>query len=253
MTDLTVERHDHVALLEMHRGPANYFDREILAAIADAAVGEAARGVRVLVLASEGRHFCAGADFAATPDGPERAEASRLLYAEAARLFDVPVPMIAAVQGAAIGGGLGLACAADFRVVGPRSRLQANFARLGFHQGFGLSATLPRLVGEQRALDLLYSARTLRGVEAVEWGLADRLAADGAERELALSWAAELAASAPLAVRSMKETMRAPVAAAVRAALERELAEQARLWPTEDSRIGIAASLAGEAPTFVGR
>lgn len=252
MTDLSVERDGHVALLEMRRGPANYFDREILAAIADAADALAADDTRVVVLASEGRHFCAGADFAATPDGPARAAASQLLYAEAARLFDIPIPVIAAVQGAAIGGGLGLACAADFRVVGPRSRLQANFARLGFHQGFGLSATLPRLVGDQRTLDLLYSARAVRGAEAVAWGLADRIAPDGAEREVALTWAAELATSAPLAVRSMKETMRAPVAAAVRAALERELTEQARLWPTEDSRIGIAASLAGETPTFVG-
>lgn len=251
--DLAVERDGYVAVLTMRRAPANYFDPELLASLVEAAQTAVDDGCRALVLCSEGRHFSAGANFLEVPSGAAREEFARVLYAQAARLFDIEVPIVAAVQGAAIGGGLGLACAADFRVVGPRSRLQANFARLGFHQGFGLSATLPRLVGDQVALELLYTGRALSGREAVEAGLADRLAPEGGERLAALAWAHEIAESAPLAVRSMKRTMRESLAAEVDRLLERELAEQARLWRTEDCQVGIAASLERSDPVFHGR
>ena len=252
MTDVHIERDGRVALLEIRRGPANFFDRELLADLADAAAGVADDGARALVLCSQGKHFCAGADFAQTPSGPARADSSRLLYAEAVRIFEIAIPVVAAVQGAAVGGGLGLALAADFRVAGPAARFQANFARLGFHQGFGLSITLPLVVGHQRAIEMLYSGRAVSTPQALEWGLADRSAEAGAEREVALAWAAELAGSAPLAVRSMKQTMRGPITGQVRRALERELTEQARLWDTEDSRRGIEASRLRQAPDFVG-
>lgn len=251
--DLGVEQHGHVAVLKVRRGPANYFDRELLTAIADASSRLVADGCRAIVLASEGPHFCAGADFANTPDGEQRAETSRRLYAEAARLFDIEVPVIAAVQGSAVGGGLGLACASDFRVGSAASRFHANFSRLGFHQGFGLTATLPRIVGQQHALEMLYSGRRVEGERALAIGLVDRLAPDGAERETAVAWAQELATAAPLAVRSMKQTLRAGLAAKVRQVLERELAEQSWLWETEDSRAGIAASLERREPEFQGR
>lgn len=251
--EIGIEQRGNVAVLEIRRGPTNYFDRTLLKALADAAHELAGRGCRAIVLGSEGRHFCAGADFANTPQGEARERSSRLLYREAARLFDIPIPVIAAVQGSAVGGGLGLACAADFRVAGPGSRFHANFARLGFHQGFGLSATLPRVVGHQRTLDLLYSGRRVDGQLAATIGLVDRLVADGTERAAALAWAEELAGSAPLAVRSMKQTLRAGLAAEVRQVLDRELQEQSWLWETEDSRTGIAASLARQQPEFSGR
>lgn len=252
--ELSVTLEGRVAVLEVRRGPANYFNREILAAIADTAA-ELTRGdeCRAIVLCSEGKHFCAGADFAATPTGEKRQEMSRRLYTEAIRLFEIRVPVIAAVQGAAVGGGLGLACAADFRVASATSRLQANFARLGFHQGFGLTATLPRITGHQTAIDLLYSGRPLSGAEALEVGLVDRVTDAGREREAAVAWAQDLAASAPLAVRSIKESMRTGLIEEVKAALDRELTEQARLWVTDDSREGIAASLERRPASFEGR
>ncbi|SEG90515.1 Enoyl-CoA hydratase/carnithine racemase [Thermomonospora echinospora] len=252
--DLNVRRDGAVAVLEIDRPPANYFDRALIAAIADA-LGELESDgrTRAAVLCSSGKHFCAGANFATTADGGDRAIESRRLYDEALRLFHVQIPVVAAVQGAAVGGGLGLACAADFRVATPDSVFQANFARLGFHQGFGLSATLPRIVGPQRALDLLSTARRVRGEEAAAIGLADRIVPTGTERAAALTWAAEIAACAPLAVRSIRETLRSGLADAVGQALEREVAEQARLWETEDSREGIAASLERREPRFVGR
>jgi enoyl-CoA hydratase/carnithine racemase len=252
-TDVTVERQDHIAVVTMHRPPANYFDFDLIRDLADALAGLGDAGCRAAVLAAEGRHFCAGANFGSGGAPSERVDSSRQLYREAVRLFEVPIPVVAAVQGAAVGGGLGLACAADFRVTVATARFHANFAALGFHQGFGLSTTLPRLVGPQRAAELLYTARKLDGSQAVQLGLADRLADGDDPLPDAVAFANELAASAPLAVRSMKQTLRGGLAADVAAATERELAEQARLWATEDCAIGIAANLARETPAFVGR
>lgn len=257
---ITVTGDGHVAVIEINRPPANYFDRELIAGIADAAAAAQAAGTRAIVLCSEGKHFCAGANFGAgeMATGRERAaqereRAAQELYREAMRIFEIGVPVIAAVQGSAVGGGVGLACAADFRVAAPSARFHANFSALGFHQGFGLSATLPEIVGLQQAMELLYASRRIDGQRALEIGLIDRLVPDGTQRSAAIAWAAEIAERAPLAVRSMKQTLRAPLVAKVRAALERELSEQTRLWATEDSKIGIAANLAREKPVFTGR
>ncbi|WP_377320049.1 enoyl-CoA hydratase/isomerase family protein [Pimelobacter simplex] len=252
--DLKVETDGLVAILEIARPPANYFDRPLIAAIADTLDTLAADGTaRVAVLCSEGKHFCAGADFSAPTEGADRAADSRRLYAEGARLFGSPIPVVAAVQGSAVGGGLGLACAADFRVASSRSRLWANFARLGFHQGFGLSASLPRIVGAQAASRMLVGAEAVDGEKALALGLVDRLAEPGSERDLAISYARELAALAPLAVRSIRETLRGDLQERVVEALDREATEQAWLWETADSREGIAASLERRDPEFTGR
>jgi 2-(1,2-epoxy-1,2-dihydrophenyl)acetyl-CoA isomerase len=157
------------------------------------------------------------------------------------------------VQGAAIGGGLGLALSADFRVASPSSRFAANFARLGIHHGFGLTVTLPAVVGSQAAFDLLYTGRRVKGEEAHSLGLCDRLAAERDLRASAHALAAEIAASAPLAVRSIRETMRGDLADRVRAATEREGAEQAELFATEDFREGVRATAERRAARFTGR
>jgi enoyl-CoA hydratase/carnithine racemase len=255
MSDLNVSVADHVALLEIRRGPANYFDHVLLHDIADAGEElQRGRSARVLVLCSQGKHFCAGANFGSGPlgDSTERDASSAALYGQAIRLFELELPIIAAVQGSAVGGGLGLACAADFRVASPRTRFHANFSALGFHHGFGLSVTLPRIIGDQRALDLLVSSRRIDGRQAHAIGLADRLCDEGTERNAAVALAREIAAAAPLAVRSIRQTLKAGLAAAVRAALERELQEQQRLWRTKDCETGIAASLSHSVPQFTG-
>jgi enoyl-CoA hydratase/carnithine racemase len=252
LTDVTVERRDHyVALVTIHRPPANFFDLNLIVQVADALEELGDGDCRAAVLASEGRHFCAGANFG---DGQpiDRETTARSLYREALRLFGVPMPVVASVQGAAVGGGLGLACAADFRVTVASARFHANFAALGFHQGFGLSLTLPRLVGPQRAAEMLYAARKVNGTDAVTMGLADRLASDSDPLPEAIAFAEEIARSAPLVVRSMKQTLQGGLAEEVARATERELAEQVRLWQTDDARIGVAASLARELPVFVG-
>jgi 2-(1,2-epoxy-1,2-dihydrophenyl)acetyl-CoA isomerase len=204
------------------------------------------------VLCSAGRVFCAGADFSAdgggisTPGGPH-------LYDQAIRLFEQPLPVVAAIQGAAIGGGLGLALAADFRVASPEARFAANFALIGIHQGFAISVTLPAVVGTQQALELLYTGRRVSGEEARALGLADQLAASGQARARAHALAATIAASAPLAVRSIRATMRGDLAARARAAMVREREEQERLMQTSDWTEGLAAVRDRRAANFSAR
>jgi 2-(1,2-epoxy-1,2-dihydrophenyl)acetyl-CoA isomerase len=239
--DLAVEiSADHVATLEINRPPSNYFSLSLIAQIADACDELAASAdCRAVVLCSAGRVFCAGADFSA---GPQLAGQDGLhLYDVAARLFEQPLPIVAAVQGAAIGGGLGLAMAADFRVASPHARFAANFALLGIHQGFALSVTLPAAIGRQAALELLYTGRRVAGEEAVALGLADELAGPDNVRDQAHALASRIAAAAPLAIRSIRATMRGPLAEQARAAMARERAEQERLMQTADWREGLAA------------
>ena len=165
---ISVQATDHVAIVEMHRPPNNFFDEALLGELAEALLAlDDDPDVRSVVLCSEGKHFCAGAQLGGmTPEGIRR------VYRQAFRLFTTRRLIVAAVQGSAVGGGLGLALAADFRVATPESRFVANFARLGFHQGFGLSVTLPALVRRQRALELLFTGRDVSGSEALEIGSA---------------------------------------------------------------------------------
>lgn len=252
--DVTVDLDgDLVATVEIHRPPNNHFDLALIESLASAyeALDED-EGCRAIVLCAEGRHFCAGADFG----GDRRSRVTgggRHLYDEAVRLFSAKTPVVAAVQGAAIGGGLGLAMSADFRVACPEARFAANFARLGFHHGFALTVTLPAAVGQQRALELLYTGRRIPGEEAMRIGLCDRLVAAERLRDEAHALAAEIAGSAPLAVRSIRETMRGDLAARVRAATDRERAEQERLNQTDDFREGVRATAERREPRFTGR
>lgn len=242
---------DGIATVEIHRPPHNHFDLSLLRSLADAyAAVDAAPDGRAIVLCSEGKSFCAGVDFLRTaPDGG----GPSAIYAEAARLFDGATPVVAAIQGAAIGGGLGLACAADFRVGCPEARFAANFARLGFHHGFALSVTLPAIVGPQAALDLLYTGRRVGGEEAARIGLCDRLVDSAGLREAAHAFAAEIAGSAPLAVRAIRATMRGDLAARARAAMAHEAAEQDRLRATRDFLEGVRATAERRPPRFEGR
>lgn len=253
VNDLSVSVEDGVARLELRRPPANHVDEALLGALVDAArTLDDDRACRVIVLASAGKHFCGGADLGGGAFADDLAGSAERLYRRAAELFEVRTPMIAAVQGSAVGGGLGLACAADFRVAEASSRFVANFARLGFHQGFGLSVTLPELIGRQAAAGMLLTGRRVGGAEAVRLGLADRLAEPGRVRATAHELAAEIAAAAPLAVRSIRATLRGDLASRVRRALDHELAEQKVLWQTRDSAEGITASLERRPPIFTG-
>jgi enoyl-CoA hydratase/carnithine racemase len=247
---VTVEVADHVATVEIHRPPHNWFDLEVMTSLADAILGlDDDTECRAVVLCSEGKNFCAGADLG----GSDLIEHTDRLYAQAARLFSNRKPVVAAVQGAAVGGGLGLSLAADFRVATPETRFSCNFAKLGFHQGFGISVTLPAVVGQQRALELMYTGGDVRGDAALAIGLADRVVPAADVRAAALAFASEIAASGPLALLSIRETMRGDLADRVRAATAREHSEQQRLRTTDDFAEGIRASGERRAPRFTGR
>jgi enoyl-CoA hydratase/carnithine racemase len=248
MSDLIVRiGDDHVAEIEINRPPNNFFDNQLVDDLADALDAlDADDRVRVSVLCSSGKHFCAGADYSG--DGGVDTAA---LYETAVRMFRVRKPIVAAIQGAAVGGGLGLALVADFRVAAPEARFVAPFARLGFHHGFGLSVTLPRLVGQQACARMLYTGRRVKGDEALPMGLCDRLVALDDLRYETHSFAAEIAESAPMAVESIRATLRAGLAERVEVAVRREEAEQARLKDTHDWREGVAADAERRRPGFI--
>ena len=238
-------RPDQVTLVEFSRPPHNYFDADLIRAIADAYVRlDEDPACRAIVLCSEGKNFCAGANFAAK--NPAEGD----LYEQAVRLFAAQTPVVAAVQGAAIGGGLGVALSADFRVASPESRFSANFARLGIHHGFGLTVTLPLVVGHQRSLELLYTGARLNGQDAHAIGLCDRLVSADRLREGAIELARQIAISSPPAIRSIRSTMRGELADRVRSATAQEATEQAKQFGTPDFAEGVAAAAERRDPHF---
>jgi len=260
--DLALDLTDHVATVEIRRPPHNFFDYSLVQQLAETFEAmDADPACRAILLCSEGKNFCAGANFGdgraidadGSVEGAPNREGVQHLYVEAVRLFRTTKPIVAAIQGAAIGGGLGLAMVADFRVGCPESRFAANFTRLGFHPGFGLTVTLPRVIGPQRAALMFLTSRRIRGDDDHAWGLLDAFTTLENLRDEARALAREIAANAPLGTVSTRATLRAGLADAVRAATDHELSEQTRLRRTEDFREGVAASAERRDPAFKGR
>ena len=247
-----------VAELVFAHPPNNHVSTELLRSLADHLVAlDQNPDVRAVILASRGRVFCAGADLA-SPDGlgasaTPGADPVRLFYDQAIRLFGTRKPIIAAVQGAAIGAGLGLALVADFRVASTEARFAANFVRLGFHPGFGLTETLPRCVGAQAAARMFLTASRLKADEALAIGLADEVVAADDLAAATRRFAETIAENAPLALLSTRQTLRAGLQAAVERALLREHAEQTALKLTADYAEGVASVFERRPADFKGR
>lgn len=256
-SDLGVEVKDNVATVEMRRPPDNHFDNVMIHQLAVTYEALDRRDdCRAIVLCSQGKSFCAGADLKNRPDtavATEGGGAVKHLYREALRLFRTKKPVVAAVHGPAVGGGLGVAVSADFRVTCKEARFSANFSRLGLHPGFGLSHTLPRLIGAQKAALLFLTGRRIAGDEALAIGLADQLVAQNEVRAAAHALATEIAQSAPLAVMSIRETLRRGLAEKVEAVTERELLEQEWLRRTADFQEGVKAYSEKRLPDFKNR
>ena len=254
--DLMVALDGAVGRVEMRRPPHNFFDDEMMTRIADAYDHfDREPACRVIVLCSEGKNFCAGADYPASDNKTSDRPSLSLdaFFQQVVRLFRCETPVVAAIQGAAVGGGLGLAVSADFRVACPEARFSANFVRLGFNPGFGLPITLPALIGHQRAKLMMLTGRRIRGDQAFAWGLADACVPRDQVREQAIALAREIAACAPLAIGSTRRTLRADLADRIEAANAHDLAEQHRLRATADWQEGVDAAAARREPQFIGR
>ena len=256
---LRTEVNGNVGVVIMDRPPHNFLNFRQIHDIADALEEmQNDMSIRCAVLAADGRSFCAGADFAGDgvgggDDEVVGGDATLALYQGSGRLFDVTLPIVGAIQGPAVGGGLGLAMVPDIRITCPDARFSANFASLGIHQGFGMSVTLPQLLGPSRAAQVLYSAKRYKGEEAVAIGLADECVPSEQVRERALEVATEIAANAPLALRAIKSTLRLGLGDRVREITQREAQLQAELSASDDAKEGIAAVGERRAGNFKGK
>ena len=261
MSDIGIEKTDHVALVEIRRPPNNFFDIPLIKDIAGAFESfDEDSNIRAIVLAAQGKAFCAGANFGdgSTLDAQGRRSNEpgpgvAPLYIEGNRLFRTKKPIIAAVHGAAVGGGLGLAMVADFRVTCPEARFCANFTRLGFHPGFGLTVTLPAVIGETKASLMFFTSRRVPGDEAYAMGLADVLVRQDQVRDAAIKLAAEIGENSPLGLIATRMTMRGGIADRVREATGHELEEQTRLRKTDDFKEGVKSMSERRVPDFKGR
>ena len=239
--------HDNfVSTVTIDKPPINAVSVDLMRDLADVLEGLDRDGVtRAVVLATAGKVFCSGADLTKRADeiGIAAKDEARgnPLYDQAVRLFSAELPIVVAVQGAAIGAGLGLALVGDFRVAAPEARFAANFTKLGFHPGFGLTYTLPRLVGRQHAARMFLTGDRFDAEAALALGLVDEIAPLDQLLMRATALAGSIAENAPLAVRSTRKTLRGEMAAGVRAASDHEFVEQQWLMKTDDFREGVKA------------
>jgi enoyl-CoA hydratase/carnithine racemase len=261
MTSPAVRYHaaDGVGVITLDRPDnRNSMTAELLDAFAAAcAEARADAAARCIVVTGTGACFSAGADFKAILQrgdrGGEPHERSYAMYEPFLGVLDLEVPVIAACNGHAIGGGFGLAMICDVRIGARAARYGANFVRLGLSPGMAISYLLPRLVGVARAAELMFTGRLIDGVEAERIGLlAEALdAPDVLPRAMAL--ARVIAANAPLAVRATKANLYRGLAWDPRAHARREAVDQAETVATADAAEGIAALLAKREPVFSGR
>jgi len=246
MTVIRLDRIGPVACLALDRPPHNFFDVAMLEEIA--AILERCESdpeVRVSLLVSKHKNFCAGADF-----GEGRRPDPGPIYTSAVKLLKRTKPLVAAIGGAAVGGGLGLALIADLRIGDDTSWFQANFTRIGISAGFGISFTMPRVVGPQRTRDLLLTARRVPSREALAIGLLDRVVEAGTLQDAALALATEIAANSPAATSATLRLLGRDDADHFAAAVVRELGLQRPLFAAPDFDEGVRASAERRTPQF---
>jgi enoyl-CoA hydratase/carnithine racemase len=247
MTDTFIRserRADGVALVTLDRPPMNALSialLEQLAGIARELAGDTE--LKAVVVTGEGRAFAAGADISEFGDQP----AARIVSAAFRAAFDavaaIPRPVIAAVNGFALGGGLELALACDLRVAGDSARLGQPEILLGIIPGAGGTQRLPRLVGPARAKELVWSGRWVRADEARAIGLVDRVVGDGEVLDQALEWAGELAAGAVVAMGLAKRAIDAGLDGPLATGLDIEADAFVEVFATEDAATGVRSFL----------
>lgn len=247
---------DGVGVITLDRPPVNAFSTELITAL-DAAIGEVdTQRVRAVVVTGD-PHFAAGADikaFKAGMDSGERPgrlghDLSRVLT----RLEGLPKPVIAAVKGFAIGGGLELAVACDFRFFAEDARCGQGEVGLGIIPGAGGTQRLPRLIGLGAARELVYSGRQVAADEALRLGIADEVHPPGDVLDAAMEAAARYAAGPTRAIGIAKRLMNEGLGLPLAAALDLESEGFAEVFSTDDAREGVTAFLEKRPPDFSGR
>jgi enoyl-CoA hydratase len=244
MTAVHLEHRGTTALLTIDRQERrNALDHGALQDLLESHAGT--EGARVVVLTGAGGHFCAGADLS----GVEDAAFSDLLRVVLSALRDDPRPVIAAIDGAALGAGTQLAVACDLRVATPAARFGIPAAKLGLTVDHWTIERLAALAGHGPARGMLLAAETYGAEEAARWGLVQRLG----DLDEALGWADEIAALAPLTVAGHKLALNALEQPVGRGAHPEVLAAFDRAWASDDLQEGISAFRERRLPHFHGR
>jgi enoyl-CoA hydratase/carnithine racemase len=255
---VTYDRVGEVGVLRMRRADRrNTMTGELLAAFAAALAAARADDPRVVVVTGDGAYFSAGADL----DGPLQidaggghtpAERSFMLYAPFLGVLELEVPVIAAMNGHAVGGGFGLALACDIRIAARRARYGANFCRLGLAPGMGISYLLPRVIGAARAAEMIFGAELIDGDRAAAIGLCAEALEAHEVLPRAMALATRIAENAPLAVRASKALLREALGWRVVAHAGLEAARQAETLASADAAEGVRALLEKRPPVFRG-
>jgi enoyl-CoA hydratase len=258
MADLVhTERGDNgVVTLRLDNGTMNPLSRALLAELRDAARAIAEDpSAKAVVVCGGDKAFAAGADISEFGDQDAAREIAKSFRESFDAVAAIPRPVIAAIRGYALGGGLELALACDFRVAGETARVGQPEILLGIIPGAGGTQRLTRLVGPARAKDMIWSGRQVRAEEAHNIGLIDRVVAPGEEEHVAHHWASELAKGPSLAIGFAKRVIDDGVGQPLADGLDLERDAFVEVFGTEDAQAGVKSFLAngpGKA-TFTGR
>lgn len=265
MSTLLFEKHGFVATLTINRPES----RNILGEEGDGELFEAAaarinadREVRCAILTGAGAAFSAGGNlkamreksgvFAGTPQRIEESYKTNI-HKIVRSLWNLEVPLIAAVNGAAIGLGTDVACLADIRIASKFAVFGATFLKIGLVPGDGGAWILPRIIGQSRAAELYFTGETIDAATALEWGLVSRLVPPELLMEEALGLAREICRQPPGVLRMTKKLMREAVGASLETIMDRSAAFQARAHGSEDHAEALAAFFEKREPDYKGR
>jgi enoyl-CoA hydratase/carnithine racemase len=253
---LTDVRDDGVATLRLNRPPMNALSQALLGEIAGAARDLADDdAVKAVVVLGGEKAFAAGADIAEFGDQAAAKRVGRSFRAAFDGVAAIPRPVIAAVNGYALGGGLELAMSCDLRIASDKARVGQPEILLGIIPGAGGTQRLTRLVGPAKAKELVWSGRQVPADEALAMGLVDRVVPAAELEEQALAWASELASGAVVAMGLAKQAIDEGLDGSLMRGLDVEAAAFVEVFGTDDARVGVASFLEhgpGKA-TFQGR
>ncbi|WP_444683989.1 enoyl-CoA hydratase [Alkalicoccus luteus] len=251
---ISVELDDFTAVITMNKPPANALSKDMIQELGSAMEQIMEDdSVRAVVLHGEGRFFAAGADikeFTEIKHGSEFADLAR----DGQRIFrqieTAQKPVIAAIHGAALGGGLELAMACHMRIACENAKLGLPELNLGLVPGFAGTQRLPKLVGRPRAMEMLLTGQPLTAAEAEAWGLVNRTVPEGAHLDEAKKLAKAAAGKSVRAVQAVMELLQNAETDPIERGQEKEAVQFGDVFETKDAKEGIAAFLEKRKPSF---